>query len=199
MAIVTRSRGASRYDAVLGDTGYAVEVVEDAFGSAPLGGDELGEPTILDGAVGRGASAWTPVIEWTLTVGIPALWAAAAWDGIKRAAKQAGALVSRLRDREVQFYVSRGYAALLAIEHLLDTGAEDGILHVEAVEEPSRVAGRALTEINYVGADPWMVLVLNEPRTRRYVVAVSPDGSVLGAMGFPLGEAERAYLPPPPQ
>jgi hypothetical protein len=142
-----------------------------------------------------GASAWTPIIEWALDVGIPNLWPVAAWDGIKLAAKAAGQLVSQLRDHEAEFLVSRGYAVLLAIEYLLDEGAEDGVLEVEAVAEPSSLAHRSLTEVNYVGAEPWIVFLLNERRTRRYIVAVSPDGSLLGAIGIPVSELERAYLP----
>jgi len=199
MAILSRSGRGDRYDPARGDTGDASDVVQDAFGTAAPGSDALGDPTIIDGTVGRGASPWTPVIEWALEVGIPALWPAAAWDTIKFAARRARQLVSDLRNREAGFLVSRGYAALLAIEHLLAEGAEEGVIDVEAVEEPSSVGGRPLTEINYVGADPWIVLLLNERRTRRYVIAVSSEGSILGAMGLPISDAERLYLPPRPE
>jgi hypothetical protein len=84
---------------------------------------------------------------------------------------------------------------LLAIAHVLESEAETGVLDVEAVKEPSRLGGGSPTEINYVGADPWLVLLLNETRTRRYVVGVAAEGSILGAIGFPISELERAYLP----
>jgi hypothetical protein len=119
--------------------------------------------------------------------------------GTGSAARYTTELVSRLREREATCLVSRGYAALLAIDHILSDGAEDGILDVEAVEEPSSFGGRSLTEISYVGADPWIVLLLNESRTRRYLVAVSPDGWILGAMGLPVDEIQRAYFPPRPE
>jgi hypothetical protein len=100
-----------------------------------------------------------------------------------------------LRDRDVERLVDRAYAGLLAIHHLIDTGAEDGIVGIEAIEEPSSLGGgRKLTEINYVGADPWIVVLLNEDRTRRHVVAVASDGSILGAIGWPTDRTERAYL-----
>ena len=198
MAILSRSGGRDRYDAEHGDTGDAFDVVQDAFGSAAPGRDALGEPNIVQGAVGRGASAWTPVIEWMVNVGIPAMWPAAAWEAIRFAARRARDLVADLRDREARFLVNRAYAALLATEHLLDEGAEDGIIDVLAVEEPSSLGGRSLTEINYVGADPWIVLLLNEGRTSRYIVAVSAEGSILGAIRLPVTDAERPYLPPRP-
>jgi hypothetical protein len=74
-------------------------------------------------------------------VAIPALWRAAAWDSIKFAAKYVRQLVSDLRNRDVEFQVSRGYAALLAIEHLLDEGAEDGVIDVERSRSRPRSVG----------------------------------------------------------
>ena len=199
MAILSRSGARDRYDPERGDTGDASDVIQDAFGSTAPGRDALGEPSIIQGAVGRGASAWTPVIEWTVNVGIPALWPAAAWEAIRFAAKQARDLVSDLRNREAEFLVNRAYAALLATEYLLDESAEDGIIDVLAVEEPSSLGGRSLIEINYVGADPWIVLLLNEARTSSYIVAVSPEGSILGAIKLPVTDAQRPYLQPRPE
>jgi hypothetical protein len=70
-------------------------------------------------------------------------------------------------------------------------------MDVEFVEEPSTLGGGQPTELNYVGADPWLVSLLNARRTRRYIVVVMPDGSVGGSLGLALGPIERAYLPPP--
>jgi hypothetical protein len=183
IAILSRCGRGDRYDPAIGDTGDPSEVVRDAFGATPLSDDALGQATVASGAVGRGASAWTPIVEWVFTVGIPAILTSAAWDATKAAGSAAARMVARLREREVEFLVSRGYAGLLAIEHLLAEAAEDGVLGVEAIQEPSSLSGECLTEVNYVGADPWIVLLLNEDRTQRYIVAVAPDGSVLGALG----------------
>ena len=86
-----RAGGGGRYAPQRGDgeAGYALDVVQDAFGSDAPGGEAFGDPSIIDGAIGRGASVWTPVIEWALDVGVPALAPAAAWETIKLAARQA--------------------------------------------------------------------------------------------------------------
>lgn len=197
IAILSRAARRDRYDPALGDIGNAKEVVEDAFGSTELSDEALGEATVTDGAVGRGASAWTPIIEWAFTGGV-GIVTNAAWDAMKAAGAAAARKVARLRERDVVFVVSCGYAGLLAVEHLLAEGVEDGIVDIEAIQEPSLLSGGSVTELNYVGADPWIVLLLNETRTRRYVVAVAPDGSILGSFGWPVNAIERTYLPDRP-
>ena len=68
---------------------------------------------------------------------------------------------------------------------------------MEAVEEPSGIAGRLVSELSYVGVEPWIVLLRNRKQLRRYVVVVESDGNVLGAVETPMGEWEHIFLPAP--
>jgi hypothetical protein len=194
LVLLTRKDGASRM-AVDSDTGNASAVIEDAMGSDALVPDPaLGSPTPTDGSDGRGGEVWAPVIEWTVEAMIGGVVGNVAWAGVTAAASRLRERIARLRQDRVRFNVSRGAAAFLAIGHVLEQSGEADVLDVEAVEEPSTMAGASPHELNYVGADPWLVLLLNSRRTYRYVVAVTPDGHVVGALKMPMGEIERAYL-----
>lgn len=159
----------------------------------------MGVPRVVDGSDGRGAAAWVPVVEWALELAIPGVIGGAAWAGVARGARWARQLVVRLHRDQVQFYVSRGFAALIAIGYVLDEGLEYGVLDVELVEKLSRFGGRGVSELNYVGAEAWLVALLNEDRSRRYIVAVSPEGEAQGALALPVSEIERVYLGLPPR
>ena len=195
IALLSRPHGESRFDE-RGDTGDPADVASEVL--ADVATDKLGDPDVMQGSYGRGAASWVPIVEWAAaTVGIGVLQGAA-WDGVKLAARQLRSMVDRLRERGVRFAISRGGAARLAIDHVADTAGETGILDVEAVEEPSAIAGRPVTEVSYVAFEPWLVSIVNERRTRRYIIAVSPEGEVLGSMSFPMSELELPFgvLPP---
>lgn len=188
-AVLTRPRGASRFDTG-DDLGDAQAIVNDAMAApAELVVPALGRPTIVDGSHGRGASGWAPIVEWTIDLVATGI----AWDLMKQSARQLRALVGRLRGSGVRIAISRGSAALLAIEHVLSTIDESGVLDIEAIDEPSAYAGRGVTELSYTEIEPWLVSLVNETLTKRYIVAIGPDGQVLDHMAFPISEAERLY------
>jgi hypothetical protein len=95
------------------------------------------------------------------------------------------------------FQVSRGGAVYLAVAEAAARYGEEGSLELEAVEEPSAIAGQEVTEFSYAGVEPWLVLLLNRDTLHRYVVVVSPQGEVVGAMDTPMGEWEHVFLPAP--
>jgi hypothetical protein len=118
--------------------GGAKRVLAEVFPSDPA----LGKPKPVDGGHGRGAEGWIAVAEFGVEAIIGGIAGNAAWDGIKLAAKRLSDLIGDLRRRDVKVFVSRGSAALLAIEHVRGLG-EATILDVEAVTELVRspVAG----------------------------------------------------------
>jgi hypothetical protein len=116
-----------------------------------------------------------------------------------------GRVLDRLRgwrkEREEQgapggFEVSRGAAAMLAGGHVGEEFGEKGPLEIEAVEEPSNIAGYEPTEISYVGVEPWIVLLRNREAKVRYVAVVLPDGTVAGALRIPFLPFEEGFLGP---
>ncbi|MEX1141637.1 MAG: hypothetical protein WD993_03165 [Thermoleophilaceae bacterium] len=193
VAMMCRPDGRSRFD-IGDDAGDASAVVSEALNRARVDTTTtLGEASVVDGAHGRGAAGWVPVVEWVLS----AATAGATWEVVKLAARSFRDLLERLRDLRVRVAVSRGAAALVAIDHVLEVTKEQGVLDVEAVEEPSACAGRAPSELNYTEIEPWLVSLLNEPRTTRYIVAVAPGGQVLDCMVLPMSEIEKLYGPSP--
>jgi hypothetical protein len=196
LAIASRRGGESVYD-FDSDTGDAMRVIAETVDEEFLRGDEaLGEASVLDGARGRGAEGWVPVVEWTANAVGQGLVGIAASHAMVRAGRRLRELRSRLRDADVDLLVSRGAAEVLAVEHVVRAGMEtEGALDVESVVEASFMAGGISPETNYVGADPWLVSLLNADRTRRYVVGVQPDGSVAGVLMLTINELQTAYLP----
>ena len=197
LAILSRPEGAPRHTTD-SDVGPTREVMTDALGGSLVVG-ELGAGRAVDSSYGRGAAGWIPVVEWAAEALITGVIGNAAWDALKKTASEVRELTERLRERRVGFLVSRGTAALLAIGHVLRSGDESDVLDIEAVEEPSALSGEQAHELNYVGIEPWLVSLLNADRSARYLIAVSPDGAILGTLKLPLGELERAYLGLPPR
>ncbi len=70
---------------------------------------------------------------------------------------------------------------------------------LEAVEEPSSIAGRESPEMNYVGIEPWIVFLVDVRAQVRYVVAVSSDGQIMGSVRMPFQKLEAYYYPLPPE
>lgn len=177
----------------------------DSVIAAAVGDEESRETTALgvgsavNGDYGRGASAWVPVIEWVGMAVIGGLIGNAAWESVKAAAQELRDLVGGLRGAQARIVVSRGSAGLLAIADVLERTDEQGILDVESVTEPSVIAGRPITETSYVDYEPWLVSLVDETRTVRYVIAVSPSGEVLDRMRCPIGEYEAMYSVLPPR
>ncbi len=68
------------------------------------------------------------------------------------------------------------------------------MIDIEAVVEPSALAGATLTELNYVGVEPWLVTAVDHRNARRFYVVVAPDGRVLNSMTVPLQSGEELYL-----
>jgi len=199
IAVLSRLQGANRLD-VGEDSGDAADVINEALGAdASESDDALGNPVAVDGADGRGASVWAPVAEWTLNALGQGVIGTAAWLALVKGAARLRSIVGSLRDGEVRFNVSRGAAALLAIDHVRDAMGDSDELAVEAVDEPSGLRGDQPSELNYVGIEPWIVVLVDRDATRRYIVVVSPTGSILGAMRLSVGDIERYYWPFPPR
>jgi len=55
--------------------------------------------------------------------------------------------------------VSRGGAAYLAVAEVAERFGEEGELEIEAVEEPSSIAGHDISELSYTGIEPWVPLL----------------------------------------
>jgi hypothetical protein len=159
---------------------------------------ELGRAEAFDGSAGRGAAAWVPVVQWAGELlannAVNIAIATALSDVIRRLRER-----RRSREREGTFLgieVSRGVAAALAAADVGEHFEERGPLEVEAVEEPSSVAGHEVTELSYTGLEPWIVLIRNMEAEVRYIVVVLPDGVIAGRLTVPFLPFEAGYLPP---
>ena len=156
---------------------------------------ELGPAEPVDGSAGRGAAGWVAVVQWMGDAIAQGTVDLALAYGFAR-------IVQRLRNREVEqpegrgFEVSRGGAAVLAGAHVAEAFGEQGPLEIEAAEEPSTIAGYEITELSYVGVEPWIVLLRNREARVRYVVVVMPDGTVEGALQVPFLEFEEGFMQP---
>jgi hypothetical protein len=164
-----------------------------------LGADSLepsgdaGTPVAVDGVVGRGAAAWVPVIEWAAAAVVGGVIQGAAWESFKATGRRLRDLLRRAKNDGETVYISRGAAAALAAIYVLEETEEHGVLDTEAVLEPSTLRGERATESSYVGLEPWIVSLLNEPRSKRYLVAVSSQGGIDGLITLPVGRFESMY------
>jgi hypothetical protein len=113
------------------------------------------------------------------------------------AARRYKQLRDRMKDRGAGLLVNRAGAALLALEDVRELNPCPGRLWIESAEEMSTVAGRPSPELNYVGADSWLVLVVDLDRRLRHVRTVSPSGEITGRITAKLSDLERVYLPAP--
>jgi hypothetical protein len=153
----------------------------------------LGAGTPEVGSTGRGAAGLAAVLVF---IGIHA-----AGGVVSTAAAMAfRRFVGRARDalpadERAGLHVSRGGAAYLAVAEIAERFGKQDPVEIEAVEEPSSIAGRGVSELSYVGVEPWVVLLRNRDQLRRYVVVVGTGGEVLGALETPMGEWEHVFLP----
>lgn len=175
-----------------GESGVARCAITAEFGESWVADDpDFGEVTVLDGVQGRGAAAWIPVIEW---LGFQAAGGVVGL-GAGQAAKRTWAKIKEARSAGHRVMVSRGLAAAFAIEHVLEETNETGVISAEFVHEPSSLAGRPLSETSYTGFEAWIVSLVNESRTMRYLLVVSPEGDIEGCVGVPMGEFEATFSP----
>lgn len=107
LAIDTRSRLRDRH-APGSDSGNATEVVGEAFGQDPAEFSALGRPCVFDAQYGRGASGWTPAVEWFLNAAGTGIVGTIAFAAIRAAARQFREALDRLHERDVSFLVNRG-------------------------------------------------------------------------------------------
>lgn len=177
----------------------AEDVLRDAVGEWLFEEDpQLGQVEARDGSMGRGAESWVAVVQWL---------GEAIADGVVNLAV-AAALAETLqrlrdwrsdrhtRDEPASLEVSSGAAALVAAVHVSSEFGEVGSLRVEAVEEPSGIAGWEVTELSYVGVEPWIVLLRNDEAEVRYLVVVMPDGRISGSLRIPFLPFESLFLRP---
>ena len=201
IAITSRRGGRSIYYQDEADTGDARGVVFETIDEEFLRDDSvLGEPRILDGSQGRGAAAWAPVIEWLADAAGQGAVGLGISLALLRLGQRLRELLARLRRADVSVLVSRGVAEALAVDDVVRRGLEsEGAVDVESAVEAAFIGGGASPELNYVGADPWIVSLVNADRTKRYIVGVAPDGQVEGVIVLPISDTQRAYLPLPPR
>jgi hypothetical protein len=193
IAILSRPCGASRF-ARGEESGVAIEIITEALGAQALEpSGVLGDAQAVDGSDGRGANAWAPILEWSLNTIGQGVIGTAAWLAIAEAGAHVRALLSSARQGDVHVNVSRGAAAAIALHHVRTAVGEQDLLWVEAAEEPSALRHEGPGELNYVGIEPWIVSLVNANGTKRYIVVVSPQGDIEGAMKLPIGELERTY------
>lgn len=184
----------SGYD---GDSGDAMARVRSAFGEDPAPDQQLGQPMIRDANYGRGAAGWTAVVEWILEAAAQGVVGLIVTAPIIAASRRFAALKARMEGRGAQFLINRGGAALIALDDVTRDAPNGSRLWLESAEEMSAVAGRPISELNHVGADPWLVFIVDLQRDLRYIRIISPEGDVLAHATTSLNELERLYLPSP--
>lgn len=178
------------------ERGVARRAISAEFGDAWVGDSD--GMKVLDGVQGRGAAGWVPVLEWLGVQAAGGVISYGAGQAAGEIAKRIWAKVREARSAGHRVMVSRGMAAMLAIEHVLLETDESEVLTAEFVHEPSALAGRPVTETSYTGFEIWVVSLVNKSRTTRYLLAVSPDGEIEGCVPIPMGEFEAMFSPVPP-
>jgi hypothetical protein len=173
----------------------ATEALRERYGDWIYEEQEgLGRAEARAGGVGRGAEGLAAILIFigiNAAAGIISVSAGMAWKRFLERVKR-----SRRNDSP-RIYISRGGAALLAVAEVAERFGGDNDLELEAVEEPSSIAGGEISELAYVGLEPWIVLLRDREKLRRYVVVVSGRGEVLGALDTPIEEWEAMFLPEP--
>lgn len=161
-------------------------------GEVLLPDEDLGAPEVVDGSIGRGAEGWAPVLQWAAEIGATGIVGAIAYDALKLAARGTKRVFHRLKKTKTRFYVSRGFAALLAVDAVV-AKHPGAVLAIEAAEEPSAIAGYPTHELNYVGVEPWIVFLVDFEARKRFIVVIRPTGDVVEVCEFDLEEHEDLY------
>jgi hypothetical protein len=180
-----------------GDSGDAMARVRSALGEVPKVDPQLGTPQVGDANYGRGASSWTAVVEWVLEAAGQGVIGLLVTAPLIAAARRFEQIKQRMRSRRASFLVNRGGAALIALNDVHGEAPSDSELWLESAEEMSTAAGRELSETNYVGADSWLVFIVDFTHSLRYVRIISPEGEVAGRTTTSLNDVELMYLPRP--
>lgn len=194
---VIRGEGGTDPSGYEGDSGDAMARVRSALGSEPETEDELVRPVVSGATYGRGAAGWTAVVEWTLEAAGQGIVGLLATTPIVAAARKYTSYTRRMEERGADFLVNRAGALLVALDDVGREIPEDSRLWLESAEEMSSAAGRPLTELNYVGADSWLVFLVDLRRDIRYVRIISPRREITGRATTSLTDLERLYLPAP--
>jgi hypothetical protein len=133
------------------------------------------------------------VLEWAGAAAGAGVIGALSWEATKAMARGTARIIGRFRNRpEAKAYVSRGFATLIALDAVLRRN-ESAILAVEAADEPSAFGEVPTPELNYVGIEPWVVLLVDFAAKRRWIVVVRPTAQVIGMLEVPLEEYEEMY------
>lgn len=156
---------------------------------------DLGQPRVRTGALGRGGDATVPVVEWILG----GIIGGTAFEGARLVSRKARELIDDLRRHDRSVSISRGMAALVALDAAAQALGDGGDFVVESVEEPATLRGERAHELNYVAIEPWICLVVERWEGKRAVVVVSYDGIAIGIVTQQLTEGERLYTYPPPR
>lgn len=179
--------------------GVAETAIKAEFGNWPGADRDLGKPTVIDGSHGRGTSGWIPVLEWTFDLASKGL----AWTVIRKVAGEIRAAIETARaksgyraDHSHRVLVSRGLAVILACAHIYEETEEREQLRLEVAQEPTILSGNRPTEISYTGIEPWIVLLVNDSLTKRYMLTVSPHGEVLGYLCTAMDKWETMFYRP---
>ncbi len=133
-------------------------------------------------------------MEWVLEAAAQGVVGLLATAPLVAAARRYIEVVRRMRERDARFLINRAGATLIALEDVGREAPHDARLWLESAEEMSAVAGRPLTEHSYVGADSWLVFIVDLDLSVRHVRIVSPDGEIVGRVMTSLNELERLYL-----
>lgn len=157
--------------------------------------EELGIAQAVEGSVGRGAAGWAAVLEFVGLHAAGGVISVAAGMAFKHFFQRVRGALGGTERPHVN--VSRGAAAYLAVGEVAERFGQGDPVEIEAVEEPSSIAGQDVSELSYVGLEPWVVLLRDRARLVRYVVVVAATGDILGSMKTPMDEWEHMYLPPP--
>ena len=155
--------------------------------------EELGKGQPESGSNGRGAGGLAAILTF---IGLHARaesfrsLRAMAWKRFVQKARKPE------RGRPHRLHVSRGGAAYLAVAEIAERFGEKGPLEVEAVEEPSSIAGRS-SELSYVGLNLGGSAAQRKDRKRYCRRDESRGGDVLGSWRLEMDEYEEMFLPPP--
>jgi len=161
--------------------------------------EEIGRPQALSGSTGRGAAGLAAVLEFVAIKAAGGVIATAAGMAFKTFLARVKRERRHDNERAIGLNVSRGGAAYLAIAEVAEHHEPSEWFEVEAVEEPSSIAGANASELSYVGLEPWIVLLRNPERTYRYIVVVASNGEVEGVSKSAISEWERLLFLPPPE
>lgn len=148
--------------------------------------------------MGRGGESWVAVIQWlgeAITDGVVDLAVAAALAKALQRLRQ-WQYERQSRGEPASIAISRGAAGLAAAAYIPTEFGETGSMLLEAIEEPSSIAGEEVTELSYVGLEPWIVLLRNDGAAVRYLVVVMPEGTISGALRVPFLPFESLFLRP---